>query len=74
MEALIIENPKIFVYLDNNFQCFKEPAEGLIPYETNFFFGREELIPFYRIVPEHSYWIHPNGTIFYGEMIAPIGS
>jgi len=61
------------VYLDSDFKCHAEVAEGLTPYETDFFDGREELIPLYRIVPEGSIWTRPtDGMVFEGEMISLI--
>jgi len=61
------------VYLDSDFRCHTENAEGLTSYETDFFDGREELIPLYRIVPEGCTWTRPmDGKVFSGEMITRI--
>lgn len=59
------------VYLDADFVCHTEPAEGRIPFETSFFRGREELVESYRIVPEGMSWTHADGSVFHGEMISP---
>lgn len=74
MEEIILDIPIIIIYLDNEFRCHVNGEEGFIPFETSFFNGREELIPFYRLIPEGNIWIREDGKIFYGEMIAPIGS
>jgi len=62
----------VTVYLDSDFRCHAEPAEGLAPYATEFFVGCEDLISRYRIVPHGELWTRADGAVFYGEMIAPI--
>ncbi len=62
----------IIVYLDSDFCCHVEPAEGRMEYETDFFSGREELIEYYRIIPAGYSWTNKNGDVFAGEMITPI--
>lgn len=62
----------IMIYLDTEFKCYSTNFDGSIPFETDFFIGREELIPKYRIVPEGKFWKRSDGTIFKGLMISPI--
>lgn len=69
MEARI---QPVTIYLDADFVCHAEPAEGRIPYETYFFSGREYLIPMYRVVPEGATWTDASGNIYSGEMISPV--
>ena len=59
------------VYLDSDFRCHAEDGEGRIPFDTDFFIGREELIPNYRAVPFGATWTRSGGETFAGEMIAP---
>ena len=62
------------VYLDANFCCHIDPAEGRIAYETDFFEGKENQIESYRIVPEGQVWIRADGQPFMGLMITPVAS
>lgn len=62
---------KITVYLDADYRCHVDPAQGRTPYETDFFESREELIEKYRIVPAGESWTRLDGVLFTGEMIAP---
>lgn len=59
-----MENQKVTVYLDGDFRCHAEQREGLIPFETDFFNGREELIEKYRAVPQGEPWTRADGAIF----------
>lgn len=59
------------IYIDTDYKCHAEPGEGLTAVETDFFDGREALIPSYRFVPEGQNWTRADGTVFAGEMIAP---
>ena len=70
---MLQEQETITVYLDSDFGCHTEYAEGLTGYETAFFVGREHDIERYRIVPAGQHWTRADGKVFYGEMIAPIG-
>lgn len=60
------------IYIDSNFNCHIEPGEGLREAITDFFDGREALIPLYRFVPSGESWTRADGVVFYGEMISPI--
>lgn len=62
----------VTVYLDSDYRCHAEAADGLTPYATEFFVGCEDLIPRYRIVPHGESWTRADGAVFYGEMITPI--
>lgn len=61
----------IKVYLDSDYHCHVAPFDGCIEYETDFFFGRENQIEKYMIVPLGRTWVGDNGTVFQGEMICP---
>lgn len=61
------------VYLDDDFRCHVETAEGLTPYDTDFFDDKDpSVIPLYRVIPLGSSWARSDGVVFYGEMIALI--
>ena len=66
-----VETETVRVYLDSDFRCHAEDGEGRTPFDTDFFVGREELIPSYRAVPAGAIWVRPDGQRFGGEMIAP---
>ena len=65
---------EITVYLDNEYRCHSEPEEGFVAFGTDFFNGREHLIPYYRIVPRGFKWTDNKGYVFDGEMICPAES
>lgn len=71
-EIQSLEIETVRVYLDSDFRCHAEDGEGRIPFDTDFFVGREELIPSYRAVPAGSIWVRSDGQSFSGEMIAPL--
>jgi hypothetical protein len=71
-EAQEVQIVPVTVYLDADFVCHTEPAEGRTPFETCFFSGREYLIPAYRVVPEGATWTDANGNVYRGEMISPV--
>lgn len=59
------------IYIDQQFRCHNEEMDGLIPFDTDFFDGREELVEKYRAIPEGGSWTRSDGKIFHGEMITP---
>lgn len=60
------------IYIDADYKCHGEPAEGLIAVETPFFDGKcERFIKGYRYVPQGETWTREDGVVFQGEMIAP---
>ena len=60
------------VYLDADYRCHSASKKGRTAFKTSLFAGREELIPYYRLVPEGETWVRRDGTVFEGEMWAPI--
>jgi len=70
MEEVAIE--KAVFYIDDQFRCHKEYAEGLTVCSSDFFVGKEYMIPMYRFVPVGMHWIREDGEIFYGEMCTPV--
>lgn len=64
------------VYIDYvDFKCHtvQNAEETLIPYETEFFDGKcDTFINGYRIIPDGYIWTRSDGTVFQGEMIAPL--
>ena len=60
------------IYLNGDFKCFTEAADGLIAVETAVFDGKcDEYIEGYRFVPAGEVWVRDDGVEFHGEMIAP---
>lgn len=60
------------IYIDSDYKCYTEPAEGLTAVETNLFDGKcKEFIEGYRYVPAGHVWMREDGYQFSGEMVAP---
>lgn len=60
------------VYVDKDFKCYSEPAEGLTAMDTDFFNDKcDTFIEGYRFIPAGETWTREDGTVFTGEMIAP---
>lgn len=60
------------IYIDTDFKCYAESADGLTAVETDVFDGKcAAYIEGYRFVPDGSTWVREDGTVFTGEMIAP---
>jgi hypothetical protein len=61
------------IYLDYAFRCHTEkPLDFYREVETDFFDGKcDAFIEGYRFIPEGESWTRTDGTVFYGEMIAP---
>ena len=60
------------IYLDSEFRCYAEAAEGRTAVETEVFDGMcKTLINGYRFVPDGETWTRADGVVFTGEMIAP---
>ena len=60
------------VYIDNDFKCFTEPAEGLVEIESSFFDNKcKTLIECYRFIPHGQEWIRNDGIVFKGETASP---
>ena len=60
------------IYIDDEFKCHTQAADGLTAVETDFFDGMcAAYIEGYRFVPDGEIWTAADGTAFRGEMIAP---
>ena len=60
------------IYIDTDYKCHVNPAEGLAPVETDFFDGKcDAYIEGFRFVPSGESWTREDGVVFHGEMIAP---
>ena len=60
------------IYIDNEYKCFTNKAEGYIAVETAFFDGKcAKFIEGYRFIPLGATWIREDGRIFKGEMATP---
>jgi len=58
------------VYIDSDYRCYTENAEGLEAVETPFFDGMcNAAVECYRYVPTERTWIRDDGEVFEGEMI-----
>lgn len=62
----------MIIYIDKDYKCHAEPAEGLRAFELPFFEGKcKRFVEGYRYVPEGETWTREDGEVFSGEMIAP---
>lgn len=60
------------IYIDSDFKCYTEQAEGLTAVETDFFDGKcKTFVAGYRFVPAGCEWTRQDGQVFKGEMVAP---
>lgn len=60
------------IYIDDEFKCHTQAADGLTAVETDFFDGMcAAYIEGYRFVPAGETWTAADGTSFRGEMISP---
>lgn len=60
------------IYLDSEFRCYAEAAEGRTEVETEIFDGKcKALIEGYRYIPAGETWTREDGVVFAGEMVAP---
>ena len=64
------------IYLDSDFMCHLENAQGRTPIETDVFDGTiDEAIPYYRYIPYGQWWQDPQkGIIISGTFIQAIDS
>lgn len=63
------------IYLDSEFRCFTEAAEGLVEAETPFFDGKcKTFIEGYRFIPSGQTWTRADGKEFIGEAAFPVAS
>lgn len=61
------------IYLDPvTFHCSRTSADGMIPFETDFFNGKcDAFVEGYYAIPAGQSLTVPDGRTFEGEMIAP---
>lgn len=60
------------IYIDNDYKCHAEFAEGLRAVEAPFFDGKcSAYIEGTRYVPAGETWTRSDGEVFEGEMITP---
>lgn len=60
------------IYIDSDFKCHTEAADGLTAVESAFFDGKcKTFIEGYRFVPQGQTWTRQDGVVFAGEMVAP---
>lgn len=60
------------IYIDSEFKCHAEAADGLTAVEATFFDGKcRKFIEGYRFVPEGQEWTREDGIVFKGEMVTP---
>lgn len=60
------------IYIDSDFRCYTEPAEGRTAIETDVFDGKcAAYIEGMRYVPEGGTWTREDGVQFSGPMLAP---
>lgn len=60
------------IYIDDEFKCHTQAADGLTAVETDFFDGMcAAYIEGYRFVPAGETWTAADGTVYSGEMITP---
>ena len=60
------------IYIDTDFKCHTQPAEGLRAFDVPSFDGKcPAYIKGTRYVPQGEKWIRSDGEEFIGEMISP---
>lgn len=61
------------IYIDSDFRCHASSGDGLREVETDFFDGKcAAFIEGYRFIPAGESWTREDGTVFIGEMVAPV--
>lgn len=62
----------MLVYIDKDFRCHPDYAEGFRGFDVPFFEGKcRRFIEGYRYVPPGEMWQREDGAEFHGEMTAP---
>ena len=60
------------VYIDSDFRCHVNQADGMTAVETDFFDGKcTAFIEGYRYVPDGQTWTNSDGITYAGEMVSP---
>lgn len=61
------------IYIDSDFLCHTAAGDGLREVERDFFDGKcAAFIEGYRFIPAGESWTRKDGTVFTGEMAAPV--
>ena len=61
------------IYIDSDFLCHASAGDGLREVETDFFGEKcAVFIEGYRFIPAGESWTREDGTVFAGEMAAPV--
>lgn len=62
----------MIIYLDSDFMCYVDNAEGRQAVETAEFDGKSRVyIESYRFVPDGQIWTREDGVVFHGLMVCP---
>lgn len=62
----------MIIYIDSDFKCHVEAADGMTAVETDAFEGKcKTYIEGFRFVPTGEEWKREDGVVFRGEMVAP---
>ena len=61
------------VYIDTDYRCHPEEANGRTAVELSFFDGKcDTFIESYRYIPSGKSWQRNDGSMFEGEMLSPL--
>lgn len=62
----------MIVYVDDDYKCYVQNNGARREFDVSFFNGKAPyFIESYRFVPHGEHWTRTDGTVFYGEMLAP---
>lgn len=60
------------IYIDSDYKCHVEQAEGLTAVDVAYFDGKDAaVVEAYRFVPAGCTWTREDGVTFNGEMLSP---
>ena len=63
------------IYLDADYMCHLEDAQGRTPIETDVFDGAvDATIPYYRYIPQGEEYTDDKGRVFYGMFVQAMNS
>lgn len=62
----------MLIYIDSDYKCYAEAADGLRAFEVPFFDGKcKRFIEGHRYVPDGETWEREDGEVFSGAMRTP---
>lgn len=62
----------MLIYIDSDYKCHTEVAEGLTAVDVPFFDGKcKRFIEGHRYVPDGETWVREDGEVFSGAMRTP---